>query len=843
MSLTPVTTRARLLRPLASVMLAAAMCAPVLLAEDGGAKADANFPNADQAKNYLAEGVQQYRTGRYKEAGLAFRNALALEPDNKLVYEFYLACGDALVVRMQEQDVLDGVLKDVLRRARIYQKQMRQDPAYIKLLIGKLDKSEEERVVATNELAAVGPRAVPHLMAAMSDTPQEERRTYCRVVLTKMGGRAVLPLTVALASKDQRQLRSIALVLGDLGDDRALPALLSTQTREGLEDATKATLTAAIAAIKDAAKIADLGSAEDRYLLEARRYFSGGPKVQDEMLAAGALVWRWDESKQGAEQLQFVRTASYAWNELIAEELIFAGMAAYPKTPGFQPLLAAAYAAQATEVDSRSRLAKERTSPAVLPEDNADALAERVQALGEAASRVRMAGADNICRAIQFAIADGRGDVAANLIRILNDRDLAHPDQILPSPEKGLSADKPGSVLIQALDSPDKQVRYEAAITLAGLDPMSGKAIDMATLRSSLAQLTESIKKDTERRSGELIAQVNQQVATQTGNGFLGAEKVVPVLAQAVGESSMRVVLVVEPDYRQRNAARAALQSKGYMVVTAADGFEAVNRLAESPTKDAVIVSGDLGPSVKDEHGTLIDVPQQTALGLVKMMSTDPRLSGAPIFVSLPDNPARAAEVQGAFDGKLPEGGAFVAKPFDAVELNEKIDAQLKKANAASPAQAATEDLALRACQALERPDPLRTQMDLGAAADALVGTLASRSDAIRIEALKAIGHAAATGKLKGQIAKITDAYGNLEAELEKNPQLRCAFLYAIGQVDPTTEAAVGILKKALTHADAGVRMAAAAAVGASPAVAPDLLATYQQQQRIDTRAAGAGKD
>jgi len=72
-------TRARLLRPLATVLIAAAACAPVAFAEDakpadGAApaeatvKADANFPNADQAKNYFAEGVQQYRTGRYKDA-------------------------------------------------------------------------------------------------------------------------------------------------------------------------------------------------------------------------------------------------------------------------------------------------------------------------------------------------------------------------------------------------------------------------------------------------------------------------------------------------------------------------------------------------------------------------------------------------------------------------------------------------------------------------------------------------------------------------------------------------------------------------------------------------------
>ncbi|MEK7415530.1 MAG: HEAT repeat domain-containing protein, partial [Planctomycetota bacterium] len=85
--------------------------------------------------------------------------------------------------------------------------------------------------------------------------------------------------------------------------------------------------------------------------------------------------------------------------------------------------------------------------------------------------------------------------------------------------------------------------------------------------------------------------------------------------------------------------------------------------------------------------------------------------------------------------------------------------------------------------------------------------------------------------------------YGAQDAELEKNPQLRAAFVYAIGKADPTSEAAIAILKKALAHTDAGVRTAAANAVGALITVPSDLLAAYQQQQRLDARAAGAGKD
>lgn len=843
-----VNPRARLLRPLASVLLAAAMCAPAIAAAEDGAvaKPDANFSSVDQARSYFAEGVNQYRAGRIKQAALAFRSALALEPDNKLVYEFYLACGDALVVRMQDQDVLEDPLKDILRRARIYQKAMRRDPAYINLLIGKLEKSEEERVVATLELAAVGPWAVPHLVAAMADNPQEERRTYCRVVLTKMGGRAVLPLATALASADQRQVRSVALVLGDLGDPRALPALLRAQARDGLEDTSKQVLASAITAICERSQITATPNAEELHLSEALRYFRGGAEVRDELAGSASLVWRWNEAGEGAAKLAAVRVPGYAWNELIAEELIFAGLEAYPKSAALQPVLAAVYAAEITEVEQRARLAKDRTMPASSGADAADAIAERVAALAELPNRVRMAGAENLCRAVQQALASERFDVAVALLRVLQERDLARPEAMLPAPGEGLSPSKPGSVLIAALDHPEKLVRYQAAITLATLDPTAGARIDVAALKALAAQLDDSVKKDTERRSAELSAQLQTALNGIAARGFQGAEKVVPTLAEALGEWGVRVVLVVDPDYRMRNAARAALQAKGFLVITAADGFEAINRLAEAPVKDAIIIAGDLAPSLKDQHGGLLDAPQQTATGLVALLAADKRAAGAPIFISLPDQPEAAAKLQAAFDGKLPAGGGFVGKPFDGVELHDKIEAALKQSQAPSANQSAAEDIALRAAVALQKPDALRTGLDLATAAPALLATLDARADALRIEALKALGLAAGGpghDAIKPQISRLTDVYGSQDAELEKNPQLRAAFVYAIGKIDPTTEAAVAILTKALAHADAGVRAAAAGAVGASPVVPPELLAAFQRQQRLDARAAGAGQE
>ena len=80
------------------------------------------------------------------------------------------------------------------------------------------------------------------------------------------------------------------------------------------------------------------------------------------------------------------------------------------------------------------------------------------------------------------------------------------------------------------------------------------------------------------------------------------AERVIELLAEAVGQWDMTTVLVIEPDFRQRNAARSELQSAGILAFTAGDGFEGRLRLNEAPVKDAIIIAGDLTLALRDEH-------------------------------------------------------------------------------------------------------------------------------------------------------------------------------------------------------------------------------------------------
>lgn len=788
---------------LVTALLSASLVPGALAAGEDGFKADARFPNADQIRELLGEGVKEYYAGRFGNAAKRFHDALLQNPENKLCYEFYLAAGDGLLVAMEEHDELREVLKDLLRQARIYQKQLRRDEKYLNLLVDKLEKSEEERLVATNELVAVGPIAVPTLIARMNDNRQDDMRVYCRIVLTRMGYRAVVALSEALNAKDERLVASVATVLADIGDPRPLPKLKQLLDAKDTTDTVRRVVTNTVAAIAARNGINEVATADKLYFLEALRYFRGGDLVRDEMVSNESLMWRWDDAQEAlAKKLSYVRVPRYSWNELMAENLLYAGLQNYTAFTGYQPLLAAVFAAEDVEAQRRVRVAKERTTPVASPDEAMDAIAERVQALAEMNLRVKMFGADHLLRAVQQSVASERYDIAVYLMRLLQDRSLARPEQTLP--EGGLIAEKAGTVLVAALDHSDKMVRYQAAITLAHLDP--------------------ALK-------------------------FFNAEKVVGILADAVGEWGNRVVLVVDQDYRQRNVARELLQSKGYRVYAVQDGFEAMQRLEESPIKDAIIIAGDLIPTVRDEKGGIVNVDEQKADTLVAKLAKDWRAEKTPVFISLPDKPELAAKIQKVYEGKDNVKG-FVQKPFNSVDMAGQIEAALKDAQLPNANREDAEDVSLRAATALGHPDAARTQFELVKAADALVKTLENRADDLRIAACKALGNAARTAggdAIKGLVTKVTDLYGTQDATLK--PEVRAAFLYAIGQLNPNTEAAVAILSKALQFEDADkaaqllVRTAAAEAVSHASSITNDLLYKYQLQQRLDVRAQGAGKD
>lgn len=780
-------------------LVAALALQPMLAGPGAGlAAAEGGDPNiaatlADQVRELLSEGMRLAQIGRFDEAALRFKDALLLNPEDRLAYEFMLAAGEASLNRLYERAELQDVLREILRKGRIYQKQLRRDPRYIDLLISKLRADERSRVAATLELVAIGPIAVPQLIEKIGDNKQEDYRVWCRMVLTRMGYRAVIPLCEALNTADERQLQSVALILADIADPRALPRLQFLVESKTSTDTTQRACRNSIAAIAAKSGLSTIPDARTLFFQEAQRYFRDGDQVRDELIANEALMWRWVEDAPANQfKLQYQISPGYAWNELMAEELCYDAATANPDNEGIYPLLASVLSAQDAEVADRVELAKDRTVPSSRTDESLEALQARQAALAEMQDRVALFGAGHLYRGVVQSINSERYDTAIYLMRRLEDLWLARADVMLPSKLEGLMAEKSGTVLSAALEHPEKRIRYQAAITAARLDPKLE---------------------------------------------FFNAEKVVPLLSDAVGEWGMIAVLVIEPDPRHRNTARHQLQGQGMHAYAANDGFQARQFLGQAPFKDAIIISGMIKPALRDEHGVVIDVDEQTVEGLVKAFKADQQTSQVPIFIALPDQAELASQMQTVFE-KIEGIAGFVTQPYNGTELKGKIEKALGDAELPEVNRRMREDVSLRACQALGSLDAARSQFPHAEAADALASTIANRADDIRIAALNALGQTGVAAKIN----LVTEVYEAQAETLAGKPEVRAAFLRCIGLLDAKTPAAKAILLEAMKAPELLVRRAAQEALGHDWQVtSPDRLDALRQQ-RLDARTAGNGE-
>jgi CheY-like chemotaxis protein len=110
----------------------------------------------------------------------------------------------------------------------------------------------------------------------------------------------------------------------------------------------------------------------------------------------------------------------------------------------------------------------------------------------------------------------------------------------------------------------------------------------------------------------------------------------------------MRTVLVVDDEPLIAMALEAELKDAGYGVVTAANGRQGLERLAEAPRPDLVL--------------TDMMMPVMSGAEMLRAMAADPDLAAIPAIVlsSLPENTIRA-RANGA--------AAILRKPYTAEEV------------------------------------------------------------------------------------------------------------------------------------------------------------------------------
>ena len=118
----------------------------------------------------------------------------------------------------------------------------------------------------------------------------------------------------------------------------------------------------------------------------------------------------------------------------------------------------------------------------------------------------------------------------------------------------------------------------------------------------------------------------------------------------------MATILVVDDEPLIAMALEAALEDAGYRVATAANGRQGLERLAESPRPDLVLLD--------------VMMPVMNGAAMRAAMAADPGLDGVPVIVlsSLPEEAVRA-RVDGA--------AAVLRKPYTAEQVIGAIERAL----------------------------------------------------------------------------------------------------------------------------------------------------------------------
>ena len=295
--------------------------------------------------------------------------------------------------------------------------------------------------------------------------------------------------------------------------------------------------------------------------------------------------------------------------------------------------------------------------------------------------------------------------------------------------------------LSAALDSPSKQVRYHAAAALA---------------------------------------KVGSRVQ------FLGSEKVVPLLSEALSERGARIAFVAAKDVQVLNLLQDALRKRGYIVDTAQTPEAALNMAFSAPLKDILFVDSALRDALK-------------------VMLRDYRTSTQPMVLIAEEG--EVADLKAVLKARA---AGFIAKPADAAAIEATLTEVLKNVPE-PPAKSLASQFNLLAANALAGIDVATTRLNLAEAVPSLIDAL-KLGDDVKLPCIACLGNIA-TPDAAPSLILIAGSTGETEAA-------RLAAIAALdrisrkaGQMDPK---AAELMDKLMLDPLVSVRHAAAVALGAT---------------------------
>jgi hypothetical protein len=370
------------------------------------------------------------------------------------------------------------------------------------------------------------------------------------------------------------------------------------------------------------------------------------------------------------------------------------------------------------------------------------------------------AGADYLNDALARATRDRNAAVAlklCNSLRNITGQANLSGDSITP--------------LMQALYFPNRQVRYAAAFALAQSLP---------------------------------------------SRPFAGADRVVPLLVEAVNQTSKPGVLVVAPstsDSLTDADLRGAVQSLGYPVIAASDPASAADAAISLPTVELIIISED------SDVRKMIDLEQNIA-----------RLQGASMLV-LTHTPESPYAIASATD-LLMNAAVMPQKNVLKDELKADIDAARQHSGTAVMSEQDAAGYALQAASLLEKLAITRGHaLDVSVAEAGLLTALSDSRPQIASAAGKVLGTLVTTSAQNGLAEKANSTATPAEVRVSLYQSLAESAKHIGNHLD--AEQIVDLEKVVSTSTESAVRDAAAEARGALNLPADQARTLILKQSRL----------
>ncbi|RME04344.1 MAG: hypothetical protein D6805_03380 [Planctomycetota bacterium] len=725
--------------------------------------------------------IEHVERGEYNEATTIFEAVLKelnSNPNQELILELRNEAGFAWFISamsIKGQKRLGMLAKKFLQLASIPQGVEKPAKAHVRKLFNKMATARyDERYYIMEVIASRFGQYLFMLeeIPGILGNTEDKMQIPLIILLTRMGERAVLPLLEILDSNDGSVRQNAAMILGNIRDRRAIPALARLAISDG-QSRVRSQAEIALKKIVGEEKGRQIISGGKNAVLQeyiqlAEKYYKNDPFYTRNPYK-DAIIWKWNSQKA---QLDFWQIPSFLFNEALAEEilqdaLVFSNGEHDPAWT----LLLDVYFAQLNETRDSLDVTQDLERKAKLP-DRYRYMLKDLQKAREELKRVRIItairGKKQLYKALKKALDDKRPEVAVSCIEAL--RDLRVDGSLLPQGGAGsgnysTSSSKPsiqktkGAPLVEALFSKDKRVRYAAAEALAKLHPKSN---------------------------------------------FQHSSRVIEVLAEALQERGPRTILIIAPQDQGGNTMMGKFQSSTlkalYQPFLATSGQEGIQRALTNPNFDLIIVSPYL--------------PKYTAWEIIDKLRNDYRTKHIPIYVMVRQNDYKTKRLyQAGEDGEEGRSEDVISIEISSSVLAGKLQNLFQGPEYEEDIKARKTEVARKAAEALASIPEFGSYFKLDKALPALLSTFDNQPDEVKIPAMEAIAH---LGDSRAK-DKLVDYFKNRENSIAS----RVAACFALGEVlkktRETSDIAYTVLKAALQERSYKITLAAGQALGKMP--------------------------